>query len=124
MSIQIKRIYEEPSIHDGHRVLVDKVWPRGISKEKANLDEWAKEITPSPDLRKWFNHEKAKFAGFADEYQKELQSKKESRQKLLELAKKAEEEKVTLLFAAKDEHNNHAVLLQQWIEEMLEKEER
>ncbi|RSL32221.1 DUF488 family protein [Salibacterium salarium] len=122
MPVQIKRIYEQVSEKDGYRVLVDKVWPRGVSKEHAKLDEWAKEITPTSELRKWFNHEKDKFFVFAEEYKKELQSNKEGRQKLNELTNKAVDEEVTLVFAAKDEKYNHAVLLQQWMEKKLEKE--
>ncbi|MDQ0298629.1 uncharacterized protein YeaO (DUF488 family) [Salibacterium salarium] len=122
MPVQIKRIYEQVSEKDGYRVLVDKVWPRGVSKERAKLDEWAKEITPTPELRKWFNHEKDKFIVFAEEYKKELQSNKEGRQKLNELTNIAVDKEVTLVFAAKDEKYNHAVLLQQWMEEKLEKE--
>ncbi|MFZ4450604.1 DUF488 domain-containing protein [Salibacterium aidingense] len=117
MPVQVKRIYEDAETEDGRRVLVDKVWPRGISKTKAALDDWAKEVTPSPGLRKWFNHEKEKFDTFAEYYKKELQSDEEAQKKLEELAEMAVSETVTLLFAAKDETYNHAVLLKQWVEE-------
>lgn len=110
-------MYEKTDEQDGYRVLVDKVWPRGISKEKAELDDWAKEVTPSTPLRKWFNHDKEKFDAFAKYYEEELQNDKNAQQKINELAEKIASETVTLLFAAKDETCNHAVLLKQWIDE-------
>ena len=70
--IQIKRVYSEPSKQDGFRILVDRVWPRGFSKERANVDEWRKELAPSTELRKWFGHDPAKWAGFRERYRKEL----------------------------------------------------
>ncbi|MFD2705241.1 DUF488 domain-containing protein [Salibacterium lacus] len=117
MPVQLKRIYEKTDKQDGYRVLVDKVWPRGISKDKAELDDWAKEVPPSASLRKWFNHEKEKFEAFAGYYDEELQNDENAQQKINELADKAALNTVTLLFAAKDETYNHAVLLKQWIEE-------
>jgi uncharacterized protein YeaO (DUF488 family) len=72
MKVQIKRIYEDKEENDGKRILVDRIWPRGVSKEDASLDEWLKEIAPSPDLRKWFNHEPERFEQFKNEYMKEL----------------------------------------------------
>jgi len=118
MTIQIKRIYEEAEKKDGMRILVDRIWPRGISKDKAKLDLWIKEIGPSTDLRKWFNHDPEKFNDFKSMYKKELKNgeQKEAFEKLKEAAK--ENETVTLLFAAKDEEHNQARVLK----EMLEKE--
>ncbi|MGY4689276.1 DUF488 domain-containing protein [Salibacterium sp. K-3] len=117
MPVKLKRIYEEAKKQDGYRVLVDKVWPRGISKAEAELDDWAKAITPSSGLRKWFNHDREKFNTFAKHYKEELQESDEAKKKLDELTAKADKETVTLLFAAKDETCNHAVLLKQWMEE-------
>lgn len=121
MSVTIKRIYEQKSDADGKRVLVDRVWPRGVSKEQAALDDWAKEVAPSPELRKWFNHEKEKFEAFAKKYQNELQLYKENSAAFDKLVKEAVSEKVTLLYAAKNETYNHAVLLKEWIDENIEK---
>lgn len=85
-NLQIKRIYEDPTDEDGYRVLVDRLWPRGVSKEDAQLDEWMKEITPSPESRKWFDHDPDKFEEFKKRYEHELASKDEPVEKLLDLA--------------------------------------
>lgn len=108
--IQIKRIYEAVSREDGYRVLIDRLWPRGISKERAKLDEWDKTISPSPELRKWFSHEAERFEGFAKLYREELDTKLADLNRLKALSKK---QKLTLLFAAKDLKINHAIVLQQ-----------
>ncbi len=113
--IRIKRIYEEYSEDDGYRVLVDRLWPRGVSKEEARLDEWLKEIAPSTELRKWFDHDPDRFDEFSDRYKGELTQKKEVVDRLLNIA--AEEQSVTLLYAAKDEENNHAKVLKEFLEE-------
>lgn len=110
---QIKRIYEKPSSEDGYRVLVDRLWPRGVSKEAARLDEWMKGIAPSPELRKWFDHEPGKFDDFKKRYETELSGKKELIDKLMN---KAEDHPVTLLYAAKDETHNHAIVLKDFLE--------
>lgn len=106
--IVIKRIYEEVSENDGYRVLVDRIWPRGVSKQKANLDEWNKNISPSTTLRKWFDHKEERFEEFALKYKEELLEQVEE---LNRVRKIAETEQVTLLYAAKDEHINHAIIL-------------
>lgn len=106
--IKIKRIYEDPSNDDGYRVLVDRLWPRGVSKEKAHLDEWEKEIAPSPELRKWFDHIPERFPAFAAKYRQELQ---ESQTQLDALREKAKHVTLTLLYAAKDTHYNQAAVL-------------
>lgn len=111
-NLQIKRIYEEPSKNDGYRVLVDRLWPRGVSKEAARLDEWMKEIAPSPELRKWFNHDPAKFEEFRTRYWAELSRKDEPIEKLLRMASNR---KVCLLYAAKDESHNHAIVLKEYL---------
>lgn len=111
--IAIKRIYEDPANNDGYRVLVDRIWPRGVSKEDAKLDEWPKEIAPTDDLRKWFDHDPDKFHEFKKRYKKEL---KDHQDKLDGLVKKSTEKKVTLLYGAKDEEHNQAVVLQEVLE--------
>jgi len=113
--IKIKRIYDKPTKEDGFRILVDRLWPRGISKEKAKVDLWAREIAPSDDLRKWFSHDPEKWEDFRIKYEKELKGKRE----LLHEIKQAEKEKgiVTLLYSAKDEEHNNAVALSVIIEE-------
>jgi uncharacterized protein YeaO (DUF488 family) len=107
--IRIKRVYEQPSEEDGYRVLVDRLWPRGISKNQAKIDLWLKEIAPSDDLRKWFSHDPKKWDGFKEKYGLEL---RRGRALLLEI-KQAEKEKgtITLLYSAKDEEHNQAVAL-------------
>lgn len=109
LNIKIKRIYEEPEKTDGFRILVDKLWPRGVKKEDAAIDLWLKEIAPSDSLRKWFNHDSKKWEEFQKRYSKELAIK----QDLIDTIKeKAKQEKVTLLFASKEtKHNNATVLL-------------
>lgn len=110
---QIKRIYESPSDDDGYRILVDRLWPRGVSKEDAQLDEWLKEIAPSSELRQWFDHEPDKFDSFRTRYEAELSDKEELINKLID---KAGEQTVTLLYAAKDETHNHAVVLKEFLQ--------
>ncbi len=109
-NITIKRIYDEPEPGDGTRVLVDRLWPRGIKKEKAALDLWLKEVAPSDELRKWFQHEPEKFAEFRRRYEAELHTP-EKQEALAKLHRLASEGPLTLLFAARDsEHNNACVL--------------
>ncbi len=114
---QIKRIYERPSEDDGYRVLTDRLWPRGVSKEDAQLDKWAKEIAPSPELRKWFDHEPDRFEEFRKRYKSELSAKNELLSNLKDMAT---EQTVTLLYAAKDETHNHAIVLKEFIEDFSE----
>jgi|SRR5690625_97222 len=114
MDIQIKRIYEPVSKEDGNRVLVDRIWPRGISKEKANLKEWMKEIAPSTELRKWYNHQEELFEEFSLKYRKELDRNPEFVEKLKTYAK---EKRLTLVFGAKNETHNQAVVLKAYLEE-------
>ncbi|MGL5741435.1 MAG: DUF488 domain-containing protein [Legionella sp.] len=107
--IEIKRIYEAHKKSDGYRILVDRLWPRGVKKEDADIDLWLKEIAPSDSLRKWFNHESEKWPEFQKRYAKELEEKHD----LLDTIKeKARQETVTLLFSSKEmEHNNAVALL-------------
>lgn len=107
--IRIKRVYDAPSKEDGYRILVDRLWPRGLSKEKAKVDLWLKEIAPSDELRKRFCHDPIKWEEFKEKYAEELKSKREFLRKI----KQIEEEKgtVTLLYAAKNKEHNNAVAL-------------
>ena len=110
LKIVLKRVYAEPETSDGTRVLVDRLWPRGLSKERAHIDLWLKEIAPSNDLRKWFGHDPEKFTEFRRRYEAELTSEtgQEALTKLRNMAKK---EQITLVFAAHDVENNNAVVL-------------
>lgn len=112
MQVQIKRIYDPPASSDGLRVLVDRLWPRGLTKADAKVDVWAKELAPSNDLRKWFSHEDEKFEEFARRYQLELDSSTVDVEKLLDSGDRGV---VTLLYAAKSTTINHAVVLQSWL---------
>ncbi|HLR08469.1 MAG TPA: DUF488 domain-containing protein [Bacillota bacterium] len=114
MLVNIKRIYEMPASEDGVRILVDRVWPRGISKEKAALDYWLKEVAPSSELRKWFAHDPEKFEAFKEKYKAELTSGKQQQalEKLQAIIKKANK-RVTLLYGAKDQTHNQAVVLKE-----------
>ncbi len=116
MPIEIKRAYEKPQSADGYRVLVDRIWPRGISKQDLQLDEWLKELAPSDELRKWFGHEKQKWSGFRQKYRRELQ---QADDQLEALAARAAEQTVTLVYGAKDTRHNQAVVLQEVIKARL-----
>lgn len=115
MKIKIKRIYTEVETDDGYRILIDRLWPRGVSKERAALDDWLKEIAPSTELRKWFNHDPQLFDEFSKHYILELEDKKEE---LLRIKSIAEQQNVTLLFSAKDEKYNQAVVLKKVLENL------
>jgi uncharacterized protein YeaO (DUF488 family) len=108
--VKIKRVYDPVSPDDGKRVLVDRLWPRGIKKEKAQIDEWLKEISPSNELRKWYSHDPAKWAEFKKRYKKELAEKSELLKKIKAEAKK---QTVTLLFSTKELELNNAVALKE-----------
>ena len=110
--IQIKRIYLKPQAKDGRRFLVDRLWPRGIKKEKARLSGWVRDIAPSVGLRKWFGHDPKKWKEFQRRYGRELATHRESLKPLLEAAKRGP---LTLLFAAKDTEHNNAVFLQHYL---------
>ena len=115
--IHVKRIYSEPHKHDGLRLLVDRVWPRGMSKERARIDEWRKELAPSTALRKWFGHDPAKWAGFQARYRKEL-AESEGIESLKALAAGARQETITLVYSAADEQHNQAVVLREFLDEL------
>ena len=116
MPYQIKRIYDELSDNDGYRVLVDRVWPRGISKEHAHLDAWLKEIAPSTDLRLWFAHDPVKYPEFHRRYITELDSNPDLKNLIADLNHRAKNETVTLLYSAKDEEHNQAVVLKDYLD--------
>ncbi len=110
ITVAIKRVYDPPEPGDGTRILVDRLWPRGLSKERAKVDVWLKEVAPGNDLRKWFGHDPEKFAEFRRRYEAELESEsgQESLARLRDLARQGT---VTLVFAAHDGEHNNAVVL-------------
>lgn len=112
--IQVKRIYDEPSAQDGDRILIDRLWPRGVSKARASLDVWLKDVAPSTELRTWFGHKPEKFEEFSVGYIEEL-SLNPAVAELKKIIKK--DTNVTLLYAAKDKSINHAVVLKKFLEE-------
>ena len=114
--IQIKRVYDPPAKADGFRVLVDRLWPRGLTKDKAAVDEWHKEIAPSPELRTWFGHEPERFAEFRVRYLEELRANPALQDFLALLAKHST---VTLLYGANDPNVNHAVVLLEFCQKRL-----
>ncbi len=113
MKIKLKRAYEKPDKTDGTRILVDRLWPRGLTKRKANIDLWLKEIAPSTELRKWFDHDPKKWRSFRGRYQTEL---KHHPEQLATIRSKAKERTVTLIYGARDQEHNEAVVLQQFLE--------
>ncbi|GAA1945149.1 DUF488 domain-containing protein [Agromyces allii] len=115
MAFTTKRVYDPPEASDGYRVLVDRLWPRGVSKERAELDEWAKDVAPSPELRSEWHHSpdrEATFDDFAARYRHEL-DENAAAETLLALGR--EHDRVTLVFGARDEHANHAIVLLDWL---------
>lgn len=108
MEVRLKRAYEPAEPGDGYRVLIDRIWPRGISKEQAQLDEWARDLAPSGELRRWFGHDPARFSEFRRRYLDELTARKE---KVHELRARAREGTLTLVYGARDTEHNDAVVL-------------
>jgi uncharacterized protein YeaO (DUF488 family) len=117
ITIKTKRIYEESIQGDGFRLLVDRSWPRGMRKDRAHVDIWYKDIAPSDTLRKWFGHDRARWNEFRRRYFKELQNKEEAIEAIMA---KRSEKTVTLLYGAKDEEHNNAVVLKEFIEQRIE----
>jgi uncharacterized protein YeaO (DUF488 family) len=111
--LKLKRVYEKPGDEDGFRVLVDRLWPRGVRKSSASIDLWLKDIAPSDELRHWFGHEVERWPEFRKRYWLELDGKQESVGKLV---KASSEGTVTILFSAHDEEHNNAVALKEYIE--------
>jgi len=116
MPISLKRVYEKPSPEDGKRILVERLWPRGLKKEEAHVDEWLRDLAPSNELRKWYGHNPAKWSQFKEKYWKELAKKQDVASKL---ARECREKKVTFVFAAKEQQYNNAVALKEFIERQL-----
>jgi len=113
MNIKIKRVYEQPDRKDGERILVDRLWPRGLTKEKGHVDLWIKEIAPSTDLRKWFGHDPKKWKNFRRRYETEIRHKEDL---IKVLKQKAREGTITLIYGARDEKHNEALVLRQFLE--------
>ena len=113
MNVKIKRVYEQPDKDDGVRILVDRLWPRGLTKEKASVDLWLKEIAPSTELRKWFGHDPDKWKSFRGRYETEIRHKEDL---IKVLKQRARERTITLLYGARDEKHNEALVLKQFLE--------
>lgn len=115
MNVKIKRVYAPGEVSDGKRVLIDRLWPRGLSKEKAAVDVWLKEIAPSTELRKWFGHDTAKWSEFQKRYRAELDKNTEAVTSLRQIVEKG---KTTLVYGAHDEEHNNAVVIQKYLVEL------
>ena len=116
ITIRIKRVYEEPEEADGRRILVDRLWARGLSKEKAKVDVWVKEIAPSTELRRWYGHDPKKWTEFKSRYTAELEAKPGQVEEVL---KEVREGLVTFLYSSKEEQLNNAVALKAYIESII-----
>lgn len=114
MPVHTKRVYEPAAPEDGYRVLVDRLWPRGVSKARLRLDDWNKSVAPSDALRRWFGHDPARWDAFKAAYFEELDKQQEA---VSGLARRAGESPVTLLFAARDDLHNNAVALKEYLED-------
>jgi uncharacterized protein YeaO (DUF488 family) len=114
--IRLRRVYEPPVPEDGRRVLVDRLWPRGVTKEAARLDDWRREVAPSAELRRWFGHDPARWPEFRRRYRQELEANPEPLEPLLDAARRGP---LTLVYAARDERHNQAVVLRELLEERL-----
>ncbi|MGE4102084.1 MAG: DUF488 domain-containing protein [Pirellulales bacterium] len=111
--IKLKRVYEEPSSKDGLRVLVERLWPRGLTKKRAAVDLWLKDLAPSPELRKWFGHDPARWEQFQNRYRQELRKRTDA---IRLLKQKVNEGMVTLVYAARDEEHNGALALKRYLQ--------
>jgi uncharacterized protein YeaO (DUF488 family) len=116
VALRVKRVYEDSEGVDGERILVDRIWPRGLSKEKARLSDWRKDLAPSNDLRKWFGHDPNRWEEFKDRYRAELEEAGKMGD-LRDIAERTGEEDVTLLFGAKDTKHNNARALETFVGE-------
>ncbi|VDG21355.1 DUF488 domain-containing protein [Lactiplantibacillus mudanjiangensis] len=117
MLLKVERIYTKPADLDGYRILVDRLWPRGISKVNAHLDTWVKEIGPSTELRKWFNHEPAKYPEFKTRYLAELEANPITTEFVQQVATQLKTMNVILLYGAKDEQHNQAMVLAEYLQQ-------
>ena len=115
--IRIKRAYDSPGPEDGRRLLVDRLWPRGVKREALKLDGWIKDVAPSDELRRWYGHDKSRWEEFQRRYEEELEGNKEAWEPLL---KEARSEDVTLVYAARDEEQNNAVVLRNFLQKRLD----
>ena len=115
MKIQVKRAYDDPGENDGYRILVDRFWPRGISKEKAKIDYWAKQLAPSNELRRWYGHDPEKWSEFKSRYFAELDANSQSAKELLDYVNKGS---VTFIYSSKEQHFNNAVALKSYVESL------
>lgn len=113
LKIQVRRVYDPPARSDGCRILVDRIWPRGLSKDDVKLDAWIKDVAPSAELRTWFGHEPSKWTAFKRKYFKELDGREEALDQLLQACSGRT---LTLLFGAKDVEHNNAVALKEYLE--------
>lgn len=113
--LKVKRIYDAPDAGDGYRVLIDRLWPRGVKKEAACLDEWNRDIAPTPDLRRWFGHKPENFAEFAQRYQAQLHANPQAAPFAAHVHELLAQGNVTLLYGAKSPTCNHALVLRQWL---------
>jgi len=120
MSIAVKRAYDPPEAKDGRRILVDRVWPRGVTKDELRLDGWYRDLAPSTELRKWFGHDPERWPEFQKRYAAELR-RAGMRERLSELAAMAKRSKVTLLFGARDEEHNQAIALRDYLKKLIAK---
>ncbi len=117
MVIRTKRVYDPPLPTDGRRILVDRLWPRGLTKERARVDAWERDLAPSTELRIWFGHDVARFSSFRQRYRKELLRRRDA---LVALAREGERSPVTLVYAARDAEHCNATVLQELLKEVLE----
>ena len=120
MSISVKRAYDPPQAKDGRRILVDRVWPRGVTKDELRLDGWYRDLAPSTELRKWFGHDPERWPEFQKRYEAELR-RAGMRERLSELAAMATRTKVTLLYGARDEEHNQPIVLRDYLKKLIAK---
>ena len=113
MTIDLKRAYDPPAKSDGRRVLVDRIWPRGIARDELRIDAWLKDLAPSPTLRKWFGHDPRRWEAFKERYARELDERPDV---LAQLVEQARAGRVTLVFGARDAEHNNAVALKEYLE--------
>ncbi|MER3438407.1 MAG: hypothetical protein C4346_12940 [Chloroflexota bacterium] len=118
--VRLRRIYDPPAADEGLRILVDRIWPRGVSKERAHVDLWLRDVAPSDDLRRWFGHDPERWEEFQERYRQELEADPARLAPLLEAIQRGP---VTLLYSARDEHHNQAVALKAIVEEHLRRQQ-